>query len=139
MTSPPKAERVLDCIRRDAYSDVEVASIYRTCAESMVRGAVGLRWVVSIPAFGVEFNEDDLTLNDAATIKRRVGVSTGQLDLVGDATHFMAVVWAFVVNHLGWDDEAADQKIGSIPINEAAELVSMVAVKADPKGPRAVA
>ena len=139
MTSkaPSKAEtattRAIDAIRRGDLNEAQVGSIFDACAEQMVKGAVGVRWEVSIPAYQIRFGEDDITLHDAREIKRRTGKTTGQLDLLGDADDFFTVVEAYAVNHLGWDPEDAAKAIGQIPVNEAAELVKTVAVKDDPK------
>jgi thiamine monophosphate synthase len=136
--APSKADtvtqRALDAIRRGDLTEAQVGSLFNACCERMVAGAVGVRWEVDIPAYGVRFGEDDITLNDAREIKRRAGVTTGQLDLLGDADHFFAVVIAYCVGHLGWDPDDAESRIGQIPVNEAADLVRTVAVKDDPKG-----
>lgn len=141
--APSKAdtitERALKAIAAGDLNEAQVGSIMDACAEQMVRGAVGVRWEVSIPAYQVAFGEDDITLTDARWIKHKTGKTTGQLNLIGDADDFFAVVEAFCVNHLGWDPDDAAARIGQIPVNEAAELVKTVAVKDDPKGLRASA
>ena len=136
--APSKADtitkRTMEAIARGDLNEAQVGSIFDACAEQMVRGAVGTRWEVHIPAYQIRFGEDDITLADARTIKRKTGKTTGQLDLLGDADDFFAVVEAYCVGHLDWDPEEAATRIGQIPVNEAAELVKTVAVKDDPKG-----
>lgn len=136
--APSKAdtitERAMKAIASGDLNEAQIGSIFDACAAQMVKGAVGLRWVVKIPAYQIEFGEDDITLADARDIKRRTGKTTGQLDLIADADDFFAVVESYVIGHLGWDPEEAAARIGQIPVNEAAELVKTVAVKDDPKG-----
>ena len=136
--APSKAEtiteRAMKAIAAGDLNEAQIGSIFDACAEQMVRGAVGVRWEVSIPAYQIKFGEDDITLADARAVKRKTGKTTGQLDMVGDADDFFAVVEAYCVGHLDWDPDEAATRIGQIPVNKAAELVKTVAVKDDPKG-----
>ena len=136
--APSKAEtlteRTMKAIAAGELNEAQVGSIFDACAEQMVRGAVGVRWEVTIPAYQLQFGDDDITLAMARLIKRKTGRSTGQLSMVGDADDFFAVVEAYCVEALDWDPDEAEKRIGAIPVNKAAELVKTVAVKDDPKG-----
>lgn len=131
--SDAKVEQILRAIAAGDLDERQIGSIFDACAQQMASGAIGVRWQIEIPAYQVSFGEDDVTLADARRIKRMTGRTTGQLDLIGDAADFLAVVEAWVVNHLDWDEDEAAKRIGAIPVNEAAELVKTVAVKDDPK------
>lgn len=136
--APSKAEtlteRTMKAIAAGDLNEAQVGSIFDACAEQMVRGAVGVRWEVAIPAYQIKFGEDDITLSMARLVKRKTGKTTGQLSMVGDADDFFAVVEAYCVEALDWDPDEAEKRIGQIPVNKAAELVKTVAVKDDPKG-----
>jgi len=136
--APSKAETITDramkAIAAGELNEAQVGSIFDACAEQMVRGAVGVRWEVHIPAYQLQFGEDDITLSMARLIKRKTVKTTGQLSMIGDADDFFAVVEAYCVEAMDWDPDEAEKRIGAIPVNKAAELVKTVAVKDDPKG-----
>lgn len=125
---------VKDGIRSELFDRAEVVSLWMDINEALVKGSVGTRYAFTNRALGVEFTEDDLTLGDAEIIKQRTGVRTGDLDPIGDATHFSAVMYAWLVNHVGLDSAEASKRVNGITVNDAAESVSTVAVGPDPKG-----
>ena len=112
----------------------EAIDLWSNLCEQLVQGNVGFRWRIVDPALNVDFTEDDLTLADADVIKQRTGCRTADVEILEDATHYAAVLYAWMVNHQGRDAVDAAKMIAGVPVNRAAECVQRVAVGPDPKG-----
>lgn len=133
MESREAYRKVLKAVRAGQLGHAESVTLWTSLNEAFVAGAVGVRWKITDPALGVEFTEDDLTLADAEVIKQRTGARAAEVDILGDATHYAAVLYAWLVNHQGRDAVDAAALVSNIPVNRAADCYSTVAVGPDPK------
>lgn len=133
-------KKVNDAIRSGAPAGsphqlkaADAIELWSNLNELLVKGEVGFRWEINVPAFGISFTEDDLTLNDAEIIKQKTGARAADVDLRGDATHFAALVYAWLVNHQGHDAADAAKMVGGMGVNDAQDCITTVAVGPDPK------
>lgn len=111
----------------------DAIELWTNLNELIVKGKVGHRWQINIPAFQICFTEDDLTFLDADIIKQRTGARAADVELREDATHFAAVVYAWLVNHEGRDAVDAAKMTDGMRINDAQDCITTVAVGPDPK------
>lgn len=128
------AKKVDDAIRNGTLDQGVMIGLWRHINEALIAGSVGTRWRLTDAALRIDFTEDDLTLGDAAIIKARTGLTTGECDPLSDATVYAAIAYAWLVNHEGRDSADADALVNDIPINVAADNIKVEVVAPDPKG-----
>lgn len=125
--------KVCKAIDANQIDQIDLLKVWQRINESLAKGSVGFRWRLVDPALQLDFTEDELTIGDAEVIKARCGATVAECEPLRDATHYGALVYAWLVNHQGMDSVDAAKLIQGIPINKAAETIRQEAVTPDPK------
>lgn len=126
--------KVCKAIDANQIDQTDLLKVWQRINEALAKGSVGFRWRLVDPALGLDFTEDELTIGDAEVIKARCGATVAECEPLSDATHYGALVYAWLVNHQGRDSVDAATLVQGIPINKAAETIRQEAIAPDPKG-----